>query len=299
MKQVEGQLLLDLNTKNKFSVSTPKNGQLLKWIGSKYRFASEIISFFPKKFNKYFEPFLGSAAILGSLAPSNGVGSDIFRPLIEIWETVKNNPEIVKGWYLERYNRMSNGEKKDVYEDIKASFNNSQNAADFLFLSRSCYGGVIRFRKYDGYMSTPCGIHNPITAESFNKRVDDWNKRIQNTNFYVDDYRNILENVQKGDLVYCDPPYSHSQAIVYGAQDFKLEQLFKIIAECKKKGAYIALSIDGTKKSGNYICNLPIPNGLFEREIFIRTGRSMLKRFQMNGKTLEEEHVRERLLLTY
>ena len=47
------------------------------------------------------------------------------------------------------------------------------------------------------------------------------------------------------------------------------------------------------------ICNIPIPDELFEREILINCGRSMLKRFQMNGKTLEGEVVADRLLLTY
>jgi len=59
------------------------------------------------------------------------------------------------------------------------------------------------------------------------------------------------------------------------------------------------LSIDGTKKSGDRFCDIPIPTGLFEREVFVHIGRSMLKRFQMNGKTLEGEIVKDRLLLTY
>jgi DNA adenine methylase len=47
------------------------------------------------------------------------------------------------------------------------------------------------------------------------------------------------------------------------------------------------------------ICDLPLLDGLFEREILIDIGHSMLKRFQMNGKTLEGEKVSDRLLLTY
>ena len=35
------------------------------------------------------------------------------------------------------------------------------------------------------------------------------------------------------------------------------------------------------------ICDLPIPDGLFEYEIMIDLGHSMLKRFQMNGKKLD------------
>ena len=61
----------------------------------------------------------------------------------------------------------------------------------------------------------------------------------------------------------------------------------------------MVLSIDGTKRSGQHNVKLPIPEGLFEREISIHCGRSMLKRFQMNGKNLEDHVVTDRLLLTY
>jgi DNA adenine methylase len=59
------------------------------------------------------------------------------------------------------------------------------------------------------------------------------------------------------------------------------------------------LSIDGSKRSGARLCELSIPKGLFERQALINCGRSMLKRFQMNGRTLEDEVVADRLLLTY
>ena len=62
---------------------------------------------------------------------------------------------------------------------------------------------------------------------------------------------------------------------------------------------FVALSIDGSKKSGGTLCKVPIPKGLFEREAFVHCGRSILRRFQMNGKSLEEEVVADRLLLTY
>ncbi len=104
---------------------------------------------------------------------------------------------------------------------------------------------------------------------------------------------------KEGDLVYCDPPYTHSQSILYGAQTFNLQDLLSTIAECKERGVYIALSIDGSKRSGKLKCELPIPEDLFEKEVFVNCGRSMLKRFQMDGLSLEEEVVHDRLLLTY
>jgi len=38
---------------------------------------------------------------------------------------------------------------------------------------------------------------------------------------------------------------------------------------------------------------------LFEEEIFVSVGSSMLRRFQMEGQTLESELVSDRLLLSY
>jgi len=277
----------------------PFKSQLLKWIGSKQRFAHEIVSYFPLRFGTYFEPFLGSGAVLGTLAPNRAVGSDVFRPLLEIWQTLHDSPTTLIRWYAERRRRFMTGDRIAAYEKIKASYNGRPNAADLLFLCRACYGGVVRFRKADGYMSTPCGIHTPIPEEAFARRVKEWGKRTTGARFHVLDYQEAMAKAEKGDLIYCDPPYLDSQSILYGAQTFDLRCLIDLIGQCKEKGVFVALSIDGTKRSGNRTCNLPIPPGLFVRTVFVNCGRSMLRRFQMEGQTLEREVVADRLLLTY
>jgi DNA adenine methylase len=171
----------------------PLKSQLLKWIGNKQRFAKEIISFFPSNFNRYYEPFLGSGAVLATLSPSIGIGSDSYAPLIEIWLELRNNPEGLKRWYRDRYELLQKCGKENAYEIIKKSFNKKPNGADFIFLSRSCYGGVIRFRMKDGYMSTPCGVHDPIAPKSFDRRVDEWYQRIENCDFFACDFSETME----------------------------------------------------------------------------------------------------------
>ncbi len=277
----------------------PFRTQLLKWVGNKQRFADEIISYFPQEFETYYEPFLGSGAVLATLAPKQAIASDVFKPLIGIFQMLHEDSDTLKRWYSERWGKMQAIGKKAAYEEIKDSYNSNPNSADLLFISRSCYGGVVRFRKADGFISTPVGVHTPISPESFSHRVSIWQKRTSGTEFIHMGYEKAMEMAQPKDLIYCDPPYTHSQAILYGAQSFSLGALFSHIAQCKERGIYVVLSIDGTKKSGNLICDLPIPTGLFEREIYVNVGRSMLKRFQMNGKTLESEIVRDRLLLTF
>ena len=276
----------------------PFRTQLLKWIGNKQRFAHEIISYFPSSFGTYFEPFLGSGAVLGTLAPKSAIASDNLGPLIEIWNTLAEDPAQLKAWYKERWERMQDADKKTVYEEIKASFNTNHNGADLLYLARSCYGGVIRFRR-DGYMSTPCGIHSPIPPESFSDRVDIWYERVRGTKFVHSDYAATMEKAECGDLVYCDPPYTDTQSILYGAQSFKLDRLFEAISSCKQRGVYVVLSIDGTKKNGRRKTFFEFPDGLFEHEAAVNCGRSMLRRFQMGGESLIHEEVTDRLLLTF
>ncbi len=275
------------------------NKPLLKWIGNKQRFAHEIIGYFPTDFGTYFEPFLGSGAVLGTLAPEKAIGADSCRPLMEIWRTLKTSPLTLKQWYAERWAMLATGDKVEVYEKIKANYNVDPKGADLLFLCRSCYGGVVRFRQRDGHMSTPCGIHKPISPETFARRVDEWALRVRGAEYLCQGYEDTLDLSRAGDLVYCDPPYTFTQSILYGAQAFSLEDLLDRIAECKRRGVFVALSIDGSKRSGRLICDVPIPSGLFKREILVNAGPSMLKRFQMNGKTLEQEVVADRLLLTY
>jgi DNA adenine methylase len=277
----------------------PLKGQLLKWIGNKQKFAREIISYLPTDYGTYFEPFLGSGAVLATLAPTSAVASDTFKPLVEIWQQLHDDTEELIRWYSDRHALVEQMGKVAAYEAVKASYNASPNGADLLFLSRVCYGGVVRFRKADGYMSTPCGPHNPMPPESFAERARIWAARTRAAQFVHADFENAMARAKAGDVCYLDPPYADSQAILYGAQGFSLRRLFAVIEDCKARGVRVALSLDGTKKSGDKKVALPIPEGLFEREVFVQIGRSMLRRFQMDGQTLEAEHVTDRLLLTY
>ena len=295
------QISLDAQDRNakSFRSVPPFRTQLLKWIGNKQRFAHEIIGQFPSRFGTYFEPFLGSGAVLGTLAPSRAVASDSLGPLIEIWSALRRNPTLLKQWYTSRYERMmKRGDKATGYEAIKADYNANPNGADLLMISRSCYGGVVRFRT-DGYLSTPCGAHDPISPESFGRRVDIWHMRTAGAVFRHLDFEEAMEAPTAGDVVYCDPPYSCTQSILYGSQSFDLRRLFRSIARCRDRGVRVLLSIDGTKRSGGLLCDVPIPVGLFRREVTVNCGRSMLRRFQRAGDSLEDEVVRDRLLLTF
>ena len=108
-----------------------------------------------------------------------------------------------------------------------------------------------------------------------------------------------MERPQEGDLVYCDPPYTHSQGIIYGAQDFDINLLWEKILACKNRGAKVLLSMNGLRDSRKKDISITPPNGLFERRVFINCGTSMIDRLQNTGKKMKGKGVDDQLFLTW
>jgi len=277
-----------------FALRPPK--QFLKWIGNKQKYASQIANYIPE-YSIYIEPFLGSGAVLGTLSPESGLAGDTLEPLIRIWQLLQENPRSLLDHYTNVWQSYLNN-KEEIYAQVLSSYNESPNPYDLLFLCRACYGGVVRFTK-NGRMSTPVGAHCAISPASLRERMNSWRERTRNTTFVHADFELTMAKATKNDLVYCDPPYEYTQRILYGAQDFSLERLWTAIERCKSRGAKVVLSLDGKKKSGSVTLKFNIPQGLFEREVSIDCGGSMLRRFQKKGETMENEVVHDRLLLTW
>lgn len=282
--------------------------QLLKWIGNKNRFAEEIVSIMPEQFNNYYEPFLGSGAVMANLLErdknslfpkfNHAYGSDVLPFLIDIFNLVKTDPEKLSSYYESEITKYYN-DPESQYNAIRDRFNENHNALDFCLLSRTCYSGVIRFRKADGYMSTPMGPHKPIQPSTFKKRVDIWSELVQKADFRCESFTIAMDRAKAGDVIYCDPPYTHSQSIIYGAQDFDINELWKKIEECKKRGVFVILSINGTRESKKKDISVEMPEGLFERKGFVNCGTSMIDRLQHSGAEMKDEIVHDRLLLTW
>jgi len=178
----------------------PLKTQLLKWVGNKQKQAPEIIKFFPTDYDTYIEPSLGSGGVLGVLSPRRTIASDTFKPLMEIWQALRDDKDRLKSWYSERHMLIAEMGKVAAYNQVLASYNSRPNGADFVFLCRVCYGGVVSFRKTDGYMSTPCGAHTPIDPVNFGKRVDIWHERTLGAKFEHADFSVSMHKATAGDL---------------------------------------------------------------------------------------------------
>lgn len=270
---------------------------MLKWVGNKHRYAEVIARHFPAEPGTYFEPFVGTGAVLATMKPEKAVAGDTLAVLVDLLQIVQEDPDPLVSHY-EVWRDEIAAEGRRAFELVKARFNTNPNPEDLLVLSRTCYGGVVRFTRA-GTISTPMGPHKPMRAEKLARYMHEWQKRFSGTTFVCQDFTETMALAGDGDTVYCDPPYLHGQSILYGAQDFRLAQLWESVASAVGRGARVVVSIDGYRRSGERIIDLGIPDDLFARELIVQRGGCMLRRFQMTGSDMALEQVADRLLLSW
>ena len=238
----------------------------IKWSGSKRSQSEEIIKRFPKEINTYYEPFVGSASVLFQLLNSdikvnNYICSDINQDLINLWNCIINNPYYLINEYKTMWNELNSIEdiekRKEYYYIVRNRFNKNREPKDFMFLSRTCVNGLIRFNS-KGEFNTPFHFSRPgIDPIKLEKIINQWSELLNKNNviFICQDYTNI--NSQLGDLIYLDPPYANTKGMYYGQINY--EQFWNYLR--KQKGNYI-FSFDG--KTGTKDMTYDVPNDVYD-----------------------------------
>ena len=232
---------------------------IVKWAGGKRQIIDKLIECLPRKYNNYYEPFIGGAALLLELMPEKAVINDVNSELLSIYRCLQND-----NYYAELIELLKEHELKhneDYYYEIRnmdrdANFLNLSlpvRAARALYLNKSCFNGLYRVNA-KGYFNVPSARKEKVnTFEEENiKAVHDYFKN--HVTILEGDFVKAVENATKGDLVYFDPPYdpieNKESFTSYTKDDFgkddqkRLADLFK---ELDKKGVYVMLSNHNTK----------------------------------------------------
>ncbi len=179
----------------------------LKWAGAKSKLLSQLIEFMPHKIENYYEPFLGSGAMLFYVLHTYNVKkayvSDINSELINTFIMVKEKPqELIK--LLEIYQKQHSNE---YYYKIRDNVpkDKLELAARFIYLNKTCFNGLYRVNS-KGFFNVPIGSYKnpPILQED---KILKASKLLQKVEFNVFDYKQILSKIKKNDFVYLDPPY--------------------------------------------------------------------------------------------
>jgi DNA adenine methylase len=228
----------------------------VKWAGGKTQILPQLYTLAPLKFDRYYEPFLGSGALFFHLIANKNSQftaylSDINRELIGSYVAIRDEAEKLIN-FLMQHQTAYNKAPQDYYYNLRNRYNfgdcsdKGERASLFITLNRTCFNGLYRVNM-KGEFNVPWGKYvNPSICDSNNLRNISHILRNCNATIKAADYKDILlGNAKEGDFIYLDPPYSPVSTTAYftsyttngfsNKDQEKLAQTYKQLAEIKCK----------------------------------------------------------------
>ncbi len=170
----------------------------------------------------WVEPFLGSGSVLLNIQPHRAYVSDSCIHIINFYRGLQSGsitPARVEA-FLVAEGEALRARGASYYYAVRDRFNNAGNPLDFLFLSRSCFNGLIRFNR-KGEFNTPFCKKPERFSKSYITKICNQVRWARNVTagkdwiFACSDWRTTLSQATKSDFIYADPPYSGRHADYY------------------------------------------------------------------------------------
>lgn len=228
---------------------------IIKWPGGKTRLLPELIARMPARFNRYYEPFLGGAALFLHVRPENAILSDLNADLINVYRELANHSDDV----VRKLELYASSHSKAYYYSMRTAWNLpdawgvdvSGRAALFIYLNKTCFNGLWRVNAA-GEFNVPMGDYeNPkiLDAEALLQA----GKVFTKATLTVSDFKFSVQSAGSGDFVYFDPPYiptsPSSGFTAYNPGGFGKahhEDLATLARMLVKRGSFVMLSNSDT-----------------------------------------------------
>jgi DNA adenine methylase len=220
----------------------------ISYIGGKNRLAKQIIERFPEH-TTYVEAFAGGAQVFFHKERSKvEVLNDLDGEIVNFYRVCQwHHDELIRHFKFSLVSRR----QFDLFKITKpATLTDVQRAARFLYLQKTCYGGLVRHKNFGGNVIQPPGLNLDRLPEIIEKTHD----RLARVQIDSLPYEQILEHYDRATtLFYLDPPYYGIKLYNY---NFEPED-FKTLAERLKnlRGKFV-LSLNDVPKV-RAIFNLP------------------------------------------
>lgn len=216
---------------------------ILKWPGGKRSLAKHILSLIPKKFNCYFEPFVGGGAVFFQLQPRRAVLADADPDLINCYTQVRDNPGKVM-----RYLTTLKNSELDYYR-VRAQEPRTETAraARLIYLSTLAFNGIYR-RNLAGQFNVPYG-HKTHLKTCERERIRQASAALARVSLRCCDFEAGVRRAEAGDVVYLDPPYTvahrNNGFVKYNAKIFSWsdqERLAEVARTLYARGCRVIVS---------------------------------------------------------
>lgn len=236
----------------------------IKWAGGKHRLLAQFDACFPKGFQRYCEPFVGSGAVFFHFWNQKRLPEQVFlfdnnEELINVYRAIRDRLEEL----LDLLAGFQANHNAEFYYQVRnldrqpASLGEVEKAARTIYLNRTCYNGLYRVNQR-GQFNVPMGRYtNP---QILNKEaLQTAHTALQNVCLEVKDFRQVVDLGQPGDFFYFDPPYhpvsptsNFTSYTAGGFRDQDQKDLADVFTRLTDKGCFCMISNSYTP----YILNL-------------------------------------------
>ena len=167
-----------------------------------------------QSYERWVEPFAGTGAVAFNVRPEKALLCDSNPHLIAFYQSIrygKITPQLTREYLSEEGEKLLQTEGRHYYE-VRDRFNAKGDPLDFLFLSRACFNGLMRFNK-DGGFNVPFCRKPQRFAKALVTKICNQVESVSNViahgdyEFRQQDFKTTLLETGPGDMVYCDPPY--------------------------------------------------------------------------------------------
>jgi DNA adenine methylase len=248
---------------------------LLKWAGGKRQLIPALAAHYPRVFNRYLEPFVGSGAVFFHLATTGALDgrrvylSDVNADLIGCYRALRDSTEAVitalaalerehrkRGdacYYNVRDTRFNPARAlllaRSRDESAAAAAYPPDLAAMLIFLNRTGFNGLYRMNRR-GLFNVPVGRYtDPRICDAAHLRQVADTFRRAGVEIEYRSFEATLAGVGAGDFVYCDPPYaplsrtsSFAQYTADGFTAFDQKRLQQAVIAACQRGAQLVVS---------------------------------------------------------
>ena len=223
----------------------------VKWAGGKRSLIPSLAKHFPKTITTYWEPFVGGGAVFFAFAHrmERAFLSDTNEDLVITYQVVKTDVDalIERLGKHQRKHRERQGKRyadgKTYYQRVRAQEPTDpvEVAARFVYLNKTCFNGLYRVNK-NGRFNVPEGRYaQPAICNAEQLRAA--HHVLAKATIQLGDFSRVVAP-DKGDFIYCDPPYDGCFTS-YQADGFRGDSQLRLQDRAKawaKSGATVVLS---------------------------------------------------------
>jgi DNA adenine methylase len=186
------------------------------------------------EYDRWVEPFMGTGVVAFNVRPKKALLADSNPHIVKFYQSLQDKSitsKIVKSFLEVEGQKLLDSDGAHYY-DVRSRFNDHKSSLDFLFLSRSCFNGMMRFNKKGGYNVPFCKKPNRF-AQALVTKITNQVKHISqiieegNYIFQHKDFSETLSKLNTNDLIYADPPYLGRNVDYFDSWDEKNELLLK------------------------------------------------------------------------